>query len=190
MRPSPDVFIERIGNEIDILESSQLDPPLLVIRKFEQKYGAVHRILYGDDIVELMKIELQANTLFKKIKSSTGQRLSDVSSSEITSPHRIHRTVHTSLRGSDKHIDTPDTTPNGTPDKILNRLNDKNRERNLDRNLDLSQECSPDAVMTKQQSRFDLDSFTDDIAMDISRYPGDVLQKNPQALNNLSTNSK
>lgn len=82
MRPAPDMFIERVGNEIDILESTQLDPPMLIIRRFEKKYGPVHRILYGDDIVELMKIELQANTLFNKLKSSS-QRLSDVSSSEF-----------------------------------------------------------------------------------------------------------
>jgi hypothetical protein len=143
MRPAPDVFLERIGNEIDILESAQLDPPLLVIRKFEQKYGAVHRILYGDDIVELMKIELQANTLYRRIKSANGQRLSDVSSSETASPARVARMCARSA-GS----------------------------------------------LTKQPSRLDLDSFTDDIAIDISRYPGDVLQKNPQAPNNLSANTK
>jgi hypothetical protein len=79
MRPSPDTFLERIGNELDILESSQLDPPLLIVKRFEKKYGAVHRVLYGEDIIQLMKIEMQATSLYDQIKKQQNRRLSDVS---------------------------------------------------------------------------------------------------------------
>lgn len=85
MRPAPDIFLERVGNELDMFESSQLDPPMFIVKRFEKKYGAMHRILYGDDIIELMKIELQAHRLYNKIRTSTlaNYRLSDVSLSDI-----------------------------------------------------------------------------------------------------------
>lgn len=84
LRPSPEVFLERIGNELDVLESTQLDPPLIIIKRFERKYGAVHRILYGEDVIELMKIELQASTLYDRIRSQQNRRLSDVSNTTET----------------------------------------------------------------------------------------------------------
>lgn len=86
MRPAPDIFIDRIGNEIDMLETSQIDPPVMILKRFEQRYGAIHRVLYGDDIVELMKIEMEASKLVNKLKSvstPSQARLSDISSSDM-----------------------------------------------------------------------------------------------------------
>jgi hypothetical protein len=100
MRPDPQVFLEKIGQEIDTLETTQLDPPLLIVRRFEKKYGPIHRVLYGDDIVELMKIEMEASTLYQKMRSE--QRLSDISSSDnkdnrsdVPSYDSFHRTLYT-----------------------------------------------------------------------------------------------
>lgn len=75
MRPQPSTFIEKIGLEIDTLAASQLDPPLKIIKQFEKKFGPLDRMLYGEDIVELMKIEMQANKMFKKMRKN--ERLSD-----------------------------------------------------------------------------------------------------------------
>ena len=75
MRPPASNFIDKIGAEIDNLASNQVDPPLKVLKNFELKYGTIDRMLYGEDIVELMKIELQANRMFRKIKKS--QRVSE-----------------------------------------------------------------------------------------------------------------
>lgn len=75
MRPPAGNFVDKIGAEIDNLASNQVDPPIRVLKNFERKYGTIDRMLYGEDIIELMKIELQANKMFRKIKKS--QRVSE-----------------------------------------------------------------------------------------------------------------
>jgi hypothetical protein len=70
MRPSPAHFLDKIGLEIENLASNQLDPPLNVIKRFERKYGPLDKMLYGEDIVELLKIELHANKMFRKVKKN------------------------------------------------------------------------------------------------------------------------
>lgn len=70
MRPPPDIFIEKIGVEIDNLATSQTDPPAHVIRSFESKYGPLDRMLYGEDIAELMRIEIQTNKMFKRMRKT------------------------------------------------------------------------------------------------------------------------
>lgn len=75
MRQPPSIFIERIGCDIDNLASNQIDPPIHVKRNFERKYGTIDRMLYGEDIVELVKIEMEANKMFRRIKKNN--RLSD-----------------------------------------------------------------------------------------------------------------
>ena len=85
MRPTPTSFLEKIGIELDALESSQNDPPLMIVRRFEKKYGPLHRVLYGEDIVELTKIEIQANKFFDKLKA----RVSNNSSLDVSSVDNI-----------------------------------------------------------------------------------------------------
>lgn len=77
LRPSPNMFIEKLGIEIDTLATSQLDPPLIVLKRFEKKYGTIDRMLYGQDIVELMKIEMHANNMFRKMKKNERKSLSE-----------------------------------------------------------------------------------------------------------------
>ena len=76
MRPPPGRFIENIWGEIENLASNQMEPPVKIIKTFEKKYGPLDKILYGEDIVELMKIELQTNKEFRRIKK-TNARLSE-----------------------------------------------------------------------------------------------------------------
>ena len=66
MRPTPDIFIDKIGNEIDMILANQVDAPIAVIREFENKYGSLACILYGDDIIELIRSELATNKMFNK----------------------------------------------------------------------------------------------------------------------------
>ena len=80
MRPSPAHFLDKIGLEIENLASNQLDPPLNVIKRFERKYGPLDKMLYGEDIVELLKIELHANKMFRKVKKNA--RMSEDMASE------------------------------------------------------------------------------------------------------------
>lgn len=83
MRPHPTIFIEKIGVEIDNLMDSQLDPPSRIIRAFEAEYGPIDRMLYGEDIVELMKMEMQTSKMFSRIKKNAD--LMEESSQEINS---------------------------------------------------------------------------------------------------------
>lgn len=65
-RPNPDAFIEKIGSEIDVMLANQIDPPICVIRQFENKYGSLACILYGDDIIELIRAEIATNKMFHR----------------------------------------------------------------------------------------------------------------------------
>lgn len=68
MRPIPDMFIEKIGAEIDVMLANQIDPPTPVITEFENKYGSLACILYGEDIIELISTEIATSKMFTKFK--------------------------------------------------------------------------------------------------------------------------
>lgn len=68
LRPSPVMFIERAGAELDTLANAQLEPPLIVIKRFESIYGSLERVLYGEDVVELWKITYETNKLEQKMR--------------------------------------------------------------------------------------------------------------------------
>ncbi len=68
MRPHPSVFIERVGMEIDNLADNMLTPPGYVVAKFEKIFGTLDRMLYGEHVFELMKIEIQTSTMMSKVR--------------------------------------------------------------------------------------------------------------------------
>lgn len=70
LRPDPAIFIEKAGAELDNLANNQVDPPLSVIKKFEEIYGPLERILYGEDVVELWKIRYQTSRMEAKMRKS------------------------------------------------------------------------------------------------------------------------
>jgi hypothetical protein len=70
LRPDPAIFIEKAGGELDNLANNQVDPPLSVIKKFEEIYGPLERILYGEDVVELWKIRYQTSRIEAKMRKS------------------------------------------------------------------------------------------------------------------------
>lgn len=84
MRPHPTIFIEKIGVEIDNLMDGQLDPPSNIIKDFEQEYGPIDRMLYGEDIVELMKMEMQTSKMFRRIRKNA-DFIDESSSQELNS---------------------------------------------------------------------------------------------------------
>jgi hypothetical protein len=69
MRPSPEIFIEKIGFNIDNLITTQIDPPLYVIYQFEKAFGDLDSLLYGEDIMELVKMEVTNNRMLSKYRT-------------------------------------------------------------------------------------------------------------------------
>ncbi len=67
MRPDPDVLIEKIGSEIDHLNTTQLAPPKYIIKRFEDIYGPIHLLMFGDDILQLLCKDLTAMKKFRKM---------------------------------------------------------------------------------------------------------------------------
>jgi hypothetical protein len=45
-----------------------VEPPNKIIRKFEYIYGSLDTKLYGEDIAELLKLEIKTNKLFKQLQ--------------------------------------------------------------------------------------------------------------------------
>ena len=62
---SPEQCIERVTIEIDAIVESQLYPPLQVVKAFERTFGNLHEILYGQDIIELLKKDLENRKAIK-----------------------------------------------------------------------------------------------------------------------------
>jgi len=69
MRPNPDVLIEKLGCELDALSSSHLTHPYYVIKSFEKKYGPIHQLMFGEDIIQLLKKDVKTQKMVKNIKS-------------------------------------------------------------------------------------------------------------------------
>lgn len=67
MRQDAYIFIDRVGNEIETLSKVQLYAPRYIIKKFEAKFGQLDQILYGEDIIELLKKDLYNQRQVKKI---------------------------------------------------------------------------------------------------------------------------
>lgn len=67
MRPPVEVFIDKIGTEIDALSATQLYPPSIILRMFERTYGYLDQLLFGEDIIELLSKDLKNRRLVKKI---------------------------------------------------------------------------------------------------------------------------
>jgi len=68
MRPHPSVFIERVGMEIDNLANNTLSPPQYVIKKFERIFGTLDRMLYGEHVFELLKLEMQNRKMVNNMR--------------------------------------------------------------------------------------------------------------------------
>lgn len=74
MRPAPDVFIEKIGLDIDALVSTQTEAPTSVLKKFERIYGPIDTMLYGEDIVELIITEIGNDKMFTEYKKERDRK--------------------------------------------------------------------------------------------------------------------
>jgi len=68
MRPHPSVFIERVGMEIDNLADNTLNPPGYVVGKFESIFGTLDRMLYGENVFELLKLEMQTTNMVNNVR--------------------------------------------------------------------------------------------------------------------------
>jgi len=78
MRPNPNVLIEKLGSEIDALSSSHLTPPYFVVRVFERTYGPIHQLMFGDDIIQLLKKDVKNRKIVKTLDKQS-QDLKNIS---------------------------------------------------------------------------------------------------------------
>ena len=76
MRPKPETFIEKIGTDIDALCSSQLYPPISVIKQFEKKFGNLDAMMFGEDIIELLTKDMTTSKLVKALSKKKVDRTS------------------------------------------------------------------------------------------------------------------
>lgn len=63
---TPESCIDKITYEIDSIIDSQLYPPIQIVWEFEKTFGNLHEILYGQDIIELLKRDLENRKMIRK----------------------------------------------------------------------------------------------------------------------------
>ena len=68
LRLPPDQIIEKIKMEMNALSTSQMFPPLPVMRMFEKKFGSIEQKMFGDDIVELLQHDIQTRKMVNKLR--------------------------------------------------------------------------------------------------------------------------
>jgi len=71
LRSPPDVFIERVKTEINALSTTQLFPPLHVLRLFENKFGSLEQKMFGEDIVEVLQHDIETRKMVRKIRQES-----------------------------------------------------------------------------------------------------------------------
>jgi len=65
MRENPLVIIERTNEELDNIAESENIIPKRILNIFEKKFGNIDKLLFGDEIIDLIKAE------FKQFKNAT-----------------------------------------------------------------------------------------------------------------------
>lgn len=71
LRTPPDKFIDKIQIEIDTLSTTQLFPPLYVMRLFEKKFGSIEKKMFGDDIAELLQQDIETMQQERRIRRAS-----------------------------------------------------------------------------------------------------------------------
>jgi len=85
LRPEPNSFIDKTGNELENLAENQIEPPLFIIKKFEKIFGPIDRILYGEDMVEIWKLQYRTNKIKNKIMKYEKNNKNSLQEFDITS---------------------------------------------------------------------------------------------------------
>ena len=71
LRNPPEVFIEKVRTDINALSTSQLLPPLHVLRLFENKFGSLEQKMFGEDIVEVLQHDIETRKMVRKMKQES-----------------------------------------------------------------------------------------------------------------------
>lgn len=54
-------FMNKIETEIASLMENQVNPPPYIVSKFEKKYGSIEKLIYGEEILELLRADMERN---------------------------------------------------------------------------------------------------------------------------------
>lgn len=68
MREPVDIFLERVSQEIDTIEENELEPLVYVKNKFEKQYGSIDRMLYGEDLIQILKLGKKIKKIYEEFK--------------------------------------------------------------------------------------------------------------------------
>lgn len=72
MRADPTIFIEKVSIEMDFIAENENVVPRYVIRRFEKKFGKMDKLLYGEEIIDLLTEDIKTvKTVLKLIKNPT-----------------------------------------------------------------------------------------------------------------------
>lgn len=71
LRMPPDKFIDKIQMEIETLSTTQMFPPLCVMRLFEKKFGSIEKKMFGDDIAELLQQDIETMQQERRIRRAS-----------------------------------------------------------------------------------------------------------------------
>lgn len=73
----PTVFMKRIETDIATLMETQINAPPIIKQKFEKKFGSIDRLVYGEEIMALLKQSLTVKRGIEKEKrNNKGQAVS------------------------------------------------------------------------------------------------------------------
>ena len=65
----PATFLKKIEMEIAALSENQINAPPYIKKKFEASYGSMDRLIYGEEILELMRNDVERKNYLEKMRN-------------------------------------------------------------------------------------------------------------------------
>jgi hypothetical protein len=91
MRPDPIIFIDKINTEMDNISEYESIIPKYIIAKFERRFGNLDKILYGDEIVDLIAEDIKQTRIATKLLRRQSRNTSSDGTLTIQGFHNPNR---------------------------------------------------------------------------------------------------
>lgn len=85
MRTDPIKFIEKVNIELDNIADVENIIPKYIIKNFEKQYGSIEKLLYGEEIIDLITEDIKTMKIASKLLSRTSLNRNSDRTSEINS---------------------------------------------------------------------------------------------------------
>lgn len=89
MRAPPMSLIDKVSSEMDFIADNEDVIPKVIIWRFEKKFGSLDKLLYGDEIMDLLAEDIKTTRMATKLMRNTSKRTTSSTSIQPTTIVKI-----------------------------------------------------------------------------------------------------